>query len=80
MGRKGGVKCRCVALREVTIIRKEIFLRRLELRGREEEMENCVEVVSQDQESWTRGMRTSYKRAAVDVNVVEERMSVRWQV
>ena len=51
MGRKGGVKCRCVAQREVTITRKESFLRRLELRGREEEMETCVEVVSQDQES-----------------------------
>ena len=79
MGRKGGFECRCVALREVTNIRKEIFLRRLELRGREEEMENGVEVVSQDQD-WTREMRTSRERAAVDVNVVEERMSVRWQV
>ena len=58
MGRRGGVKCRCVVLREVTVIRKEIFLRRLELRGREEEMENGVEVVSQDQD-WTREMRTS---------------------
>ena len=73
------MKCGCVVLREVTMIRKEIFLRRLELRGREEEMENGVEVVSQDQD-WTREMRTSQERAAVDVNVVEERMSVRWQV
>ena len=40
MGRKGGVKCRCVALREAIITRKEIFLRKLELRGREEEIEN----------------------------------------
>ena len=61
------------------MMRKEIFLRRLELRGKEEEMENGVEVVSQDQD-WTREMRTSRERAAVDVNVVEERMSVRWQV
>ena len=58
MGRRGGVKCGCVVLRDVTMIRKEIFLRRLELRGREEEMENGVEVVSQDQD-WTREMRTS---------------------
>ena len=61
------------------MIRKEIFLRRLELRGREAEMENGVEVVSQDQD-WTREMRTSQERAAVDVNVVEERLSVRWPV
>ena len=39
------------------MIRKEIFLRRLDFCGREEEMENGMEVVSQDQESWARKVR-----------------------
>ena len=56
VGRRGRVKCRCVALREAIITRKEIFLRKLELRGREEEIENGVDVVSQDQ-NWTKEMR-----------------------
>ena len=62
------------------MIRREIFLRRLDFCGREEEMENEMEVVSQDQESWARKVRICWERAAIYVNVVEERMSIRWAV
>ena len=39
-----------------------------------------MEVVSQDQESWARKVGIGWERAAIDVNVVEERRSMRWEV
>ena len=39
VGRRGGVKCRCVALREPKMMRRETFLRRLDACGMDEEME-----------------------------------------